>query len=199
MTRALDRPGDELREEGDVERVVERFADRLEAAAVDVDGVAHRLERVEGDADRKHDFEREVRQRQPGQRGEVAQALREEAGVLEDAQDREVGDDTEGHPQPAAPRVVRPRDPEAGDVVDRGREQQQATEAPVPRAVEEVARGQQHAILRALRQHDVQGQADREEEPELEAIEEHASGGSIAAPGRPALAPCTLPARREPR
>ena len=68
---ALDRARDELREEGDEEREVEEVARRGDAAAIDVDRVAHGLERVEGDADRQHDAEVEGRERDAEERQET--------------------------------------------------------------------------------------------------------------------------------
>ena len=52
---ADDRAGDELGEEGDVERDVDRIAIGAEAAAVDVDDVAQAVEGEERDAERQLD------------------------------------------------------------------------------------------------------------------------------------------------
>jgi hypothetical protein len=60
LREADDRPRHQLREHRDVAREVDETADRRRAAAVDVPGVAHRLERVEADAERQRDAEREV-------------------------------------------------------------------------------------------------------------------------------------------
>ena len=58
--RALNRAGDEVREERDEHGDVEQAAARAQLAAIDVDGVAHRLERVERDADRQEDAQRRL-------------------------------------------------------------------------------------------------------------------------------------------
>ena len=55
MGRTLDRTRHELREESDVQRVIERIACRRHFAAVDIDDVADRLERVERYSDGQHD------------------------------------------------------------------------------------------------------------------------------------------------
>ncbi len=55
---AHDRTGHEVREEADEEREVAEVLVGSHLAAVDVDRVAHRLERVEADARRQHDAER---------------------------------------------------------------------------------------------------------------------------------------------
>ena len=52
---ALDRSGDQLWEERDVGRVVQEVSLGGCVAPVDVDRVAERLKRVEGDADREND------------------------------------------------------------------------------------------------------------------------------------------------
>ena len=52
---ADDRPGDQLREEADVQRVVDGIAHRFLLAAVHVDDVRHALKGVEADAERQHD------------------------------------------------------------------------------------------------------------------------------------------------
>jgi hypothetical protein len=57
--------------------------------------------------------------------------------------------------------------------VDRGRREDQAEEAPVPRAVEEEARSQQPEVLRAAREQQVDGEDEREEDQEGEAVEEN--------------------------
>ena len=50
VRRLLDRPGDHMREEGDEAEILHGVIDGAYAAAVDVDGVTQRLERVERDA-----------------------------------------------------------------------------------------------------------------------------------------------------
>jgi hypothetical protein len=52
LDRAYDRTGDELRKERHEEREVDEVACEARFPAVDVDRVAHRLECVEGNADR---------------------------------------------------------------------------------------------------------------------------------------------------
>ena len=55
---AQDRPGHQVREERDEAEEVDRVPQRPRVPAVDVDAVAHRLERVERDADRQRDVQR---------------------------------------------------------------------------------------------------------------------------------------------
>ena len=106
LARAHDRAGDEVREEAQVERDVDR-AGRLDQAPLDVDDVGDRLEGEEADADRQRD--RQQRQRQPEADAveHVVDVLGEEAVVLEDAEDEQVERDRDAD-DPLA-RGARPR------------------------------------------------------------------------------------------
>ena len=87
-----DRAGDEVREEGEVRR--ERpEARRREVAAIDVDDVADRHEREEGDADREEDRARLERHVDAREREEVVRRRDEEVVVLEVAEEAEVPDE----------------------------------------------------------------------------------------------------------
>ena len=208
---ALDGPGDELGEEGDEEREVEEVAGGGELAAVDVDGVAQRLEGVEGDADREHDAAGEGRELEAEERQQVGEALGEEARVLEDAEQREVGDDAGGDEPLAAAGIVALAEGDPDPVVDHGGEQDQAEEAPVPGAVEEVARGQQPAVLGPMRQQPVDRVHQGQKDEERQAVEEHRTrpgtwhgrvGRATSSPKTLVLGPDAGPghgARREPR
>jgi hypothetical protein len=89
LRRADDRPGDEVREERDVHREVEQ-ARGPQLLPVDVDDVAHRLEREERDADRQRDLQ----ERRVDVDAEVAEHVlrrqQEEVVVLEVGEDPEV-------------------------------------------------------------------------------------------------------------
>jgi hypothetical protein len=83
VRRAQYRTGDQMREEGQVEREGPKRVDRREAPEVDVERVAQRHESVERDPDREHDVET----MEPGldpERGECAlHAVEREVRVLE--------------------------------------------------------------------------------------------------------------------
>jgi hypothetical protein len=146
---ALDRPGHQLREEGDEECEVEEARAGLEPAAVDVDRVGERLEGVEGDADRQHDLQRDRARRDTEAGEQRGEALCEEAEVLEDEEHAEARAEAD---QQEAPRVGRPPADRGGAAeVDGGREQDQREEAPVPVAVEDVARDEQQPVLARTR------------------------------------------------
>ena len=98
--RAHDRAGHEVRKEADEEREVAEVFGGLDGAAVDVDGVAHRLERVEADAGGQEDVQERRRRVGEAERGEErVGAADEEVAVLEEAEQAEVGrhaEDEEG-------------------------------------------------------------------------------------------------------
>ena len=85
---AHDGAGYQLREEADVQRVVDGIAHRLLLAAVHVHHVRHALKRVETDAQRKDD----VPEKAPrGFAQQQAQIVCQEIVVLEEAQKPQVG------------------------------------------------------------------------------------------------------------
>jgi len=88
MARAHDGAGHQLREERDVERVIDDVGDDFLLAAVDIDHVGHALEGVEADAHRQDDVQRE-RIEWPGHH--PRQIAGQEIVVLEEAEKTEVG------------------------------------------------------------------------------------------------------------
>ena len=136
---ADDRAGDEVREERQVGRELAE-PDRLEVAPVDVDDVADPHEREEGDPDREDDRARLERHVDPDERKEVVRRRDEEVEVLEVAEQRHVSRDGCGDQQLSRAAVAPSMDRLGEELVpDRGRGEQE-DEAPVPRAVEDVAR-----------------------------------------------------------
>src|SRR3546814_2017663 len=79
MGRPDDRPGDELREERDVEQEIDRRPRGRDGAAMDVDDVGDALEGEEGDADRQDDLQERQLARHPHREEEVVQGFDEEA------------------------------------------------------------------------------------------------------------------------
>ena len=96
--RAHDRAGDQVREEGHEQRVVEEARGRGGAAQVHVQRVGHGGEGVERDADRQHDVvvRRVIGDPDGGQQG--AEAVQQELAVLEVPQHAEVRDHGQQHP-----------------------------------------------------------------------------------------------------
>src|SRR5580698_582050 len=55
--RSYDRPGEQLREKSQIERVVERLADRAHPATIDVDEIRNALEGVKANPDRNEEID----------------------------------------------------------------------------------------------------------------------------------------------
>ena len=92
----FDRAGHQLREEGDVGRHVQQAGAGAQRAAIDVDGVAQRLEREKRDADRQHHLQHVRRRGQADARQDAADVVDEEVGVLEVRQHAQVRREAEG-------------------------------------------------------------------------------------------------------
>ena len=88
LPRPHDRSGHQLREERNEQRIVDRIGDRLLLPAVHIDHVRHALKRVEADAQRQDDAERED---VGGPVQQVRDIGGEEIVVLEKAEQAEIG------------------------------------------------------------------------------------------------------------
>ncbi len=177
LAGAHDRAGDEVGEEAQVERDVDR-AGGLDQPALDVDHVGDRLEREEADPDRERDRQQRQRHPEPDAVERVGDALGEEAVVLEDRQDDQVERDRGAHDPLAPALVVRAvQELRRRLVAERDRAQEQA-EPRVRAGVEEVAREDDERLPQPLARHQRpgEGQNDREEDRELDCREQHESG-----------------------
>ena len=133
-----DRPGHEVREEGEVHReLLERR--RHEVAAVGVDDVADRHERVEGDADREDDRAQRDREVEPDDRRHVLRRADEEVVVLEVREHAEVADQGHGQERLALRLRRGAVDADCEELVPERAAGEQEDEPPVPPAVEDVA------------------------------------------------------------
>ena len=172
---ADDRPCDQVREEGDEERVAQRVALGRQVAAVHVDRVRDSLERVEADADRQDDpVEERVQAGEALRRDhsdEARQVPADERRVLERAEQGEQRGDREREHGPAAVALEHT----AADVPDRRRGGHQEREPPLRIRVEDVARNDDQDEPGAMAwHHEVRDDDHREEdEEEGEAVEQH--------------------------
>lgn len=115
---------DQMREIGHEQRVVRQRIGR-DLPAVSVHQERNLGERVEGDADRQQDMDREMR---AGQRIDV---LGDEAGIFEDAEHEEIADDTKSERRLSVRRRELRQDEEMADAIVEGdRDQQQGQEWP---------------------------------------------------------------------
>ncbi len=131
-------------------------------AAVDVNRIAHRLERVETDPKRQRDSERHVqsKRRQSQPTDECVVAVHAKIEILEEAEERQVAThryDQRDARAPGWPAMhdarVKPLaflpDRTSGNVIDEGRGQEQDDEQRVRPAVKHVAEDCQNQVLRA--------------------------------------------------
>ena len=172
----LDGTGHELREEAHVRREQHEVARGLDAAAVDVDRVAHLLERVEGDAHRQQHVE--VRHREARVAQQRPQRVQREVRVLEVGEDAEVRGEARQQVELARPRVGAAVHGERRPVVDERRGRDQVAVPRLPVAVEDVARDEHQQHARAPGQQVVRRDRQRQERQVLEADEGHGRGAS---------------------
>jgi hypothetical protein len=89
-----------LREEHEVGPEFHRVLRGLEITPFHIDGVAQALERVEADADGKHDTERSCIEGHAEQGERVDERQNEEIVVFEETQHAQVPDQADAHPEP---------------------------------------------------------------------------------------------------
>ena len=140
--RSHNRSGDQLWEKTDVQGDVDEGRLGLDFAAVHVDDIADRLERIKADADRENDAHHRQAGRDPKNGERRCDVRQEEIVVLEETEDREVDADARRQ-QRRSPTARRAREHLACDKRIHRDKQHQKTEAPVPDGVENVARDRQ--------------------------------------------------------
>ncbi len=172
LLRPEDRPRDEVRKEGHVERVLEEVVAGRDLPPIDVDHVGHRLERVERDPERDDELQVEGGRVDPRNEGDVVQ---EEVSVLEVNENPEVRREGEREVRLARGPSLRSRDARAHEVVEARGEPQEEQERGVPRPVEEPAREQQQELPPPSLEHEGEHEDEGEEERELEAVESQAA------------------------
>src|ERR1700761_7075621 len=89
---ALDRPGNHLRKEGYVERILQKIFFRRNPAPVDLNGVAHRLEGMKRQPNRQNDRQQGWIVVQAEQASGVVQRAGQEIEIFEDDQQRDVAE-----------------------------------------------------------------------------------------------------------
>jgi hypothetical protein len=171
--RAQNRAGDQVRKIGHEQRELDQVRGRRDLAAIHVDDVADRHERVERDADRQNDVDRD-RIEPPPERGKHRrEPAREEVEVLEEPQHAEVEHEARDERHPSPPHVAGAAEVAPDRVVHDRRAEEQAEIPPVPRRVEVVAREQQEDVLGAMRQQPVERVDDEKEPDEMQRVEDH--------------------------
>ena len=171
-----DRPGHQLREQGDIAGEIDEAPRGAGLPAVEIEGIAHRLERVERNAHRQHEVQQGDQVRPaPQPAGHRVGCLCAQVVVLEKGQHAHVAADGDQQPALFLRRIRRGRDAAAGQIVDGDGQQQQPAVAVVPPAVEDETAQRQPAVPPALRQQQViAGQHHRQQaKQEFVGIEQH--------------------------
>ncbi len=136
---ADDRPGNELGKERNVASEIDERPDGRGRAAIDVDGVAEGMERVERDPDRQGDRKHRTVPA-PNQASTWFRLLFEEQEILEEPERAQAHDDGARHDPEAEPRADPwQADQPSADIVHNGDPQHQEDEPGIPPTVEDVA------------------------------------------------------------
>ena len=158
---ANDRPGDQLRKEGDIESDIDGIAVGSEPPPVDVDDVREAMEGEEGDAERQGDIGlRHHNSERPEQRREIAG---DEIRIFEQRKDEKVARHRDGKRHPAR-RALSAIDDQRRKKVEDDREQKDQDEARFSPGVEK-EREQERDDVFALdrRGEEIKSQKDRQE------------------------------------
>ena len=186
LRRPHDGPGHQLGEEGHEEEEVHRAVHRLQAPAVDVDGVAEGLEGVKGDAHGHHHVQHQRRRLHPEAGQRRGHRGREEVEVLEHGQQPQVA--AEAAHQVEAPLlfVWGLVQPPAHEQVQARRGHDEDQVGRVPPGVEEVGgrHQQQHSQQAHAQQGPVADEDDAEQDGVLDAAEVHGLAGEQIGPVR---------------
>jgi hypothetical protein len=186
VLRPLDGPGHELRVEHHEQRIDPEVPLRRLLPSIDLDGVAHRLERVERQPDGQHDAQERQRGVAAGDGDQRVQVLDGEVVVLEEREHADVGDEAHDQEHPPA-SALRGMDRQPGEVVDDDGEEEDEDVDGDERHVEHGAGTQQHRPPEPVGQDEVEKGDDRIEDQEFDRAEEHDSGAlpsrSFSLPG----------------
>ena len=185
---AMNRPGDQLREERNKRQVLERAARGRQLAAIDVHYVSQALERVERNPGGQHD------RQGPGLEGNVQCAqeyghrIQKEVEILKEPQQREVHDDAGGEDQPPPAWHLRFIQEPADEEIEATREDQQPEESDIPPSVEQPTGGHHQKIPKGqeIAAEEIEQQKGREELQEYRRVKEHTQtepGGGPAPSG----------------
>ncbi len=99
----------------------------------------------------------------------------EKSEVLEETEHAQPHAKGGRHPSFSDPRLRARRNASRRNEIESGREKDEEEEAPVPAAIEEVARQKKEAVLQPVAEAMVGQEDHRQEKPEAEAVEPHVS------------------------
>ena len=170
----LDRSRNELREEGNEERVPTEVLFRLDLAAINVDNVGKRLEGIEGDTDGEDELKRDEIRFSAEEIPDGNGGIRKEVEILEEKQNAERRDERHGKPEFLSALTFRFLNDNGADEGNRCREENEEDQRRIPIHIEEIACGKERGPLAAFRQNEIQKQDQRIKNQKFKRIEDHA-------------------------
>src|SRR5207249_9194199 len=126
MFGALDGAGDELWKKRDISEKLDEIARRFHLSAINVNGITHRLEGVEGNTDRQDhpksaNLEGNTQILQDSREG-----FDEEIVIFKKTENRKIGDDTEATEKLSPTRILNPIEAKADTIIQQTGDDEQS-------------------------------------------------------------------------
>src|SRR3989344_7007737 len=172
ILRPLDRSGDQLGEEHDVERIDTEVPFRLLYPPIHLDGVAHSLEGVEGESDGKDDGKCLDRVVPVEELRQSVQICAEEIEVLEESKKTDVSDDGEDE-EPLPPLSLALGDVYPCKIVDDDGRGQDENIGRYEGHVKDATGEEEECPSDTMGEKKIQRRDDGETDEELEGVEKH--------------------------
>lgn len=164
VTGALDGSRHQLREKGDKQSVVPQVSLGPDGAPIDVKGVGHGLEHIEGDAHGQQQMEAGKAALHPEQLQQGEHAPQGKVHVFEEEQDAQAHHRIQNHRTALLLSGLRPLDAQSACVGHQGGEKDEAEQPGAVTGVEEIGGGQEHHPPLLPGGKPVEGQHRREKE-----------------------------------
>jgi hypothetical protein len=162
-----------LRKKGNKKGKIKESLGGFHFPTVNINGVAHSLKGIERDAKRK-DYIKEVGlDREAKVTKECDEARGKEIEILKKAQNREIANDTycqQGFPSSLVFFRVNPK---TACKVERGGDDDQKQEPPIPGTIKDVTCHQEHPVLPRMAQGSVKAVNNHKKDGKLKGIKEH--------------------------
>lgn len=139
MAGSFDRPGNQLWKEGDERKVVDQTVGGFELSSINIDRVAHRLERVEANPNGQNDLECSAVHVEAKQLPQIADAVDEEIEVLENGQQAQVASQADEQPSLPPESLLCLVDGSPYGIIHQARRHHQHAKSVVPPSIEDIA------------------------------------------------------------
>src|SRR5579872_6130386 len=173
MVRTLDRSRHHLRKERDVQRVVEQVTLGGDAPAIDLDGVTDCLEGVERKTNRQRQIQNWNVAEQPQRTHRVIQRTSQEIEIFENEQQPEISHNTQAQKELSRALLLRTFDHNPREVVEQCDKDDHRDVSGTPAHVEVVTCREQKYPAPSIGQREKSSHHEREENQELNRIEQH--------------------------